>query len=235
MIRSLTMAISLRRTAGLLSGIAAVFALLAVGAAYSQENEDGPRVTSQSLEDGAVLAEVPYVIQICFSEPVDIEASGEDRGFSLEIRTPEGRALGKRISRQRDGFGFEVFPGGVPGLPGGSTPAADQTWTFEWSVTAQDDEAPAEGTITFTLDDDGEVVPEEALPACREPAPTVSGTNVDGDRAGDEDDGTDVLYIVLLAAGAIGGLVAVSLVGYVIRKRGESGRGGPATGGTQSG
>lgn len=232
MIRSLTMAISLRLTAGLLSGIAAVLALLAAAPAYSQEDETGPRVTSQSLEDGAVLAEVPHVIQLCFSEPVDIESSGEDRGFSLEIRTPEGRALGKRISRQRDGFGFEVFPGGVPGLPAGSTPAADQTWTFEWRVTARDDEAPAEGTITFTLDDDGEVVPEEALPACREPAPTVSGTADDGDRAGDEDDGTDVLYIVLLAAGAIGGLVAVSLVGYVIRKRGEGGRGGPATGGT---
>ena len=235
MIRSLTMAISLRVTAGLLGGMAALFALLAVGAAYSQENEDGPRVTSQSLEDGAVLAEVPYVIQLCFSEPIDIEASGEDRGFSLEIRTPEGGALGKRISRQRDGLGFEVFPGGVPGLPAGSTPAADQTWTFEWSVTAQDDGAPAEGTITFTLDDDGEVVPEEALPACRASAPTASGTDADGDPAGDEDDGTDVLYIVLLAAGAIGGLVAVSLVGYVIRKRGEGGRDGPASRGTQSG
>ena len=106
MIRSLTMAIALRLTAGLLSGVAAVLALLAAAPAYSQEDETGPRVTSQSLEDGAVLAEVPHVIQLCFSEPVDIESSGEDRGFSLEIRTPEGRALGKRISRQRDGFGF---------------------------------------------------------------------------------------------------------------------------------
>jgi len=230
------MVTTLCRVASVLAVIAAALALLAVSPTYAQE-DDGPRVISQSVEDGAIFAEVPYLIQLCFSEPVDIENSGEGAGFSFEIRTPEGRGIGKRISFQRDGLGVEVFPGGVPSLPTGFAPAADQTWTFEWRVTAQDDEAPAEGTLTFTLDDDGEVVPEESLPRCLgegpDPTPTVSGTDDDGDGGGDEDDGADVLYIVLLAAAAIGALLAVSLVGYLIRRRHEGGGGGPATGGTQ--
>lgn len=221
------------RTTGLLTGMA-VLLLLAVPAAHTQEGDDELRATSQSLEDGAVLAEVPFVIQLCFSEPVDIDNSGEGGGFSFEITTPEGRALGKRISFQRNGLGVEVFPGGIPVLPAGFATAADRTWTFEWRVTAQDNEAPAEGAITFTLDDDGEVVPEESLPQCRvsafTPEPTATGSETT-----DDADGADILYIVLLVAGAIGGLAVVSLVGYVIRKRGESGRGGPATGGTQPG
>lgn len=207
----------LRQVAVLFAGVAAILLALAAAPAHAQEGDDELRVTFLSLEDGSVFAEVPYVIQLCFSEPVDIDNSGEGGGFSFEITTPEDRGLGKRISFQRDGLGVEIFPGGIPALPTGFAPAADQTWTFEWRVTAQDDEAPAEGTLTFTLDDDGEVVPEESLPRCRgedpDSTPTVSGTDDDGDDGGDE------LYIVLLAAAAIGALLAVGLVGYLIRRR----------------
>ena len=217
-----------RSVAVFLAGIAAVLLTLAAVQAYAQEGEGELRVTSQSIEDGAVLAEVPYVIQLCFSEPVD-------DGFHFELTTPEGRGVGKRVSFQRDRIGVEVFPGGIPGLPGVLTPAADRIWTFAWRVTAQDDEAATEGALTFTLDDDGDVIPEETLPDCRvgsfftpDPAATGSETTDDGDS-------TDILYIVLLVAAAVGALGVVSLVGYVIRKRGEGGRGGTASGGTPAG
>lgn len=194
-------------TTGLLTGMT-VLLLLAAAPADAQEGDDGPRVTFQNLQDGDVLAEPPSVIQLCFSEPVSVKDPIDGGDYSFSLKTPEGLGVGRRTVFQPNGFGVAVFAGDPPALPSGFPTADDPIWTFEWRVTAADDLTPVEGTITFTVDEDADMNPRETLPACVESlftTPSNAGDRDDEDNVsqGEDDDGTDILLIVLLAAGAI--------------------------------
>ena len=195
---------------------------MAAGEGNAQESGEGPQILYQNLSDGDVLAELPFVVQFCFAEPVDVTDRHEGGDFDFTLLTPEGLGLADRTAFQPDGYGVAVYPGSPPPVASGFPTAKDQVWTFEWRVTDAEDLAPAEGTIRFTIEEGGELIREEVSPCTRsgstagpQQTEAPAGETANGDGDGD----TDVLLVVLLAAGATAGVTVIGLTGYLARSR----------------
>ena len=185
-----------------------------------------PEVSFIFPEDGAVLAEPPPIIQMCFASPVNIRDLDKGGDFRFRLLRPDGRGLGLRIVFQRDGLGVNI----LPGLP--EDPPRGQ-WTFEWRVTDPDTLEPAMGTIHYTVSPTGSPVPEleEPLPRCLSdgsPAPPGStATPSPSDTPGptpaegedDSDDDQDILLLALITTGAFLGAAVVGLGLYFVRRR----------------
>ncbi len=183
-----------------------------------------PTVTFMFPEDGAVLAEPPQVIRMCFSSPVNVRDLDKGGDFRFSVLRPNGSGLGLRIVFQRDGFGVGVHPG----LPEEPPPGE---WTFEWRVTDPDTLEPVTGTIHFTVSPSGSPVPEDPPPRCSTDgspiAPGATLTPVPGATASpttvvseDETDGDqDITLVALITTGSILGAAAVGLVLYLVRRR----------------
>jgi len=196
-----------------------------------------PQLTLIFPEDGDVLEAPPPIIHLCFDSPVNIRDLTEGGDFDFDVIRPIGRTLGARIVFQPDGFGVDIHPGTPP-------ESAVGEWTFEWRVTDPDTLEPTSGSIKYTVDPDGDPLPEEepercpgtGVPVDQPPTPAGSppapGTPTPSPGAtpspeptpsageGDEDDDDqDILLIALITTGAAAGAAVLGLVGYLVRRR----------------
>jgi copper transport protein len=171
--------------------IVAAAALLALVAAGPSLAFAEPEVTSATPADGALLAQAPEVLNLCFSEPVQTEGDGAWQ-FSVE---PNGStALGLRIVFATDGLCVDVFPG-TP------DPAPEGIWQFDWLVKAQSDSSEGSGSLLFQVG---------ALQPGQTPLPLP-----DSPDAGGED--PPYALIGLIVVGVI--IVILGVAGFFLRRR----------------
>lgn len=185
-----------------------------------------PQVTFSFPSDGAVLAEPPAVIRMCFASPINIRDLHLGGDFSFEIITPDGIGLGARIVFQTDGLGVDVEPGLPEDSPEGE-------WLFEWRVTDPDTLEPASGTISFTVSSGGSPVPEAPPDCAAAGTPTAGGTPLTADTPsasetptatpiaedGEDDDDSNILVISLIAATSVTGVAGLGFIIYRRRRR----------------
>lgn len=163
-----------------------------------------PQLISVSPPDGAVLAEPPSHIQLCFAEPVD---NADDADFLFRLIKPDGHGLGLRIVFQPDGLGVDVQPGLPKAPPQGE-------WSFEWRVTDAVTKEPASGTVRFQVMAGGSPISSDPPSLCT----GAEATPAPPESTQDEDGGWNILPIVLIIVAAAGGAAAVGLI-LLIRQR----------------
>lgn len=195
--------------------MAVVSALLQLPGAHAQ-----PKVTLIFPEDGAVLAEPPPIIHMCFASPVNIRDLHEGGDFNFQVTTPDGRGRGLRIVFQPGGLGVDIHPG----YP---DPAPEGEFTFEWRVTDPDTLEATSGTMNFTVSPGGNPVPSGPFERCTGDAtppadeiPTITPTpseNEADDQS--EDDDQDTLLIALITTGSVAGVAVLGLFLYIVRRR----------------
>lgn len=195
---------------------AAVLPFVIATTALAQEGDGEPEIVSQNLNEGDVLGEPPHVVQFCFARPVTAEQSGEDYSFSLI--SPDGLPTANRTVFQRDRLGVAIYPGDPANIPG-RTPSEETVWTFEWLVTDAETGEAAEGSISFTVEEGAEVIPNEDPPPCLSedftavPTETGTGSPTPADAAGDDDDDDDDWLLIALAAG--GAVIALGVIAAI--------------------
>jgi methionine-rich copper-binding protein CopC len=174
-----------------------------------------PQVTFTFPEEGAVLAEPPPMLRMCFASPVNIQDLHDGGDFRFRVLNPEDLGLGLRIVFRPDGLGVDIYPG-LPEEP------QDGEWTLEWRVTEPDTLEPAEGTLRFTVEPGGAPVPEELPETCGEtatPVPDVTATPEADEDEDEGDGGADVLLIILIAAACAAGAALLGFILYLVRRR----------------
>lgn len=176
--------------------------------------EAQPEATLIFPEDGALLAEPPPILHICFDSPVNTRDLDKGGDFRFRVLMPDDRGLGLRIIFQPDGFGIDIQPGIPEDPPQGE-------WTFQWRVTDPDTLEPTEGVVKFTVNPNGSPVPKEPLERCTGPSTPVPGaTATPAVDAGEDDDGIGtVLLVIIVAAVAGAAFLGLFLVGRSIRRR----------------
>lgn len=190
-----------------------------------------------------MLAEPPFVVQMCFPTQVNIKDKDKGGDFDFSWTLPDRTGLGSRIVFQPDAYGVAVYPGSTTAQTRGE-------WTFHWRVTDPQTLEPSEGDVHFSVSPSGNPIPRVTPPSClasgqpatvspsptASPGPTVAGQSPAPSRSAtaspagsptaspaattvkDEGD-SDVLELALLTIGAAGGAVLLALLGYVFRKR----------------
>jgi len=133
--------------------------------APAQAQGAAPTITFQNPKDGDTLGEKPFVLQMCFSEPINVKDLDKGGDFKFSLTTPEKLGLGLRIVFQPDGWGVSIYPGPESSLPGLPSPENNK-WTWEWRVLATDDSAANEGSIKFSVEDGAEPIPQATPPVC---------------------------------------------------------------------
>lgn len=191
---------------------------------------DEPEITFLNPEQGAVLKEKPFVLQMCFKEPVNVNDLDKGGDFRFRVLQPDNKGLGMRIVFQPDGYGVAIYPG----LSDGEVP--DGEWTWEYRLTDKVNTSDAtEGVVKFEVNAaEGKEIVSETPPACLgaglTPIPTAPHPGATGSvtptpdviDGGDEEDGgsdVDILKLALLTIGAAGIAGVLALIGYVVRKR----------------
>jgi hypothetical protein len=190
---------------------------------------DEPQITFQNPEDGDVLKASPFVLQMCFKEPVNVNDLDKGGDFRFRLVPPDNKGLGMRIVFQPDGYGVAIYPG----LP--DSPIPDGEWTWEYRVTDRANPKDAlEGVVKFEVNAAmGKDIVSATPPAClgegmtplpTAPAagtsgsvtPTPKGNGSDGENGGND---VDILKLALLTIGAAGVAGVVALIAYGVRKR----------------
>lgn len=209
--------------AGLLLFIAAPYINQDAPSALAKE----PEIVLQFPEEGDVLKEPPFVLQMCFEEPVNVNDLDKGGDFRFRLLRPDKKGLGMRIVFQPDGYGVAIYPG----LPTDEV-IPDGDWTWEYRLTDRVQTADAtEGVVKFSVSaTDGKDIISATPPTClaagathvptAPPAGAVTPTPDGGgitDEADDSD--VDILRLALLTIGAAGAAGVIALIGYVIRKR----------------
>ena len=191
-----------------------LIALLAVAAALSLSTApsaaEEPEVTLIYPGEGAVLAERPPVIRMCFADPIDIRDLDAGGDFEFGVVSPDERRPGLRISFQPDGLGVDIFVGELEAVPEGE-------WTFGWLVLDAETGAAATGTTSFVVVAQGSPVPDEppqACPGSQTPNAGASPSPAADGRGRGSDDGVDVLVVVLAVGGPSLGAFALALFLY---------------------
>ena len=233
-----------QRFGALLAGLGGL--LLFVAAPYIGQNTastlaDEPEIIFQFPEEGDTLNEPPFVLQMCFKEPVNVSDLDKGGDFSFRILRPDNKGLGIRIVFQPDGYGAALYPG----LPQDEEiPEGEWTWEYRLTDRVQTSDA-IEGEIKFSVSaQDGQDIVSATPPSCLAqgatsqptlaPAGSPGVTNPpssatepgeteapDGGGVIDEGDDSDVdiLRLALLTIGAAGAAGVIALIGYLIRKR----------------
>jgi methionine-rich copper-binding protein CopC len=173
-----------------------------------------PEIKSMSPEDGAVLAEPPPVIHMCFGSPINIRDVEKGGDFHFFVERPDGRGIGLRIVFQPDGFGADIYPG-IHGEK------IEGTWTFDWRVTDAETQEPAEGTATFQVAAGGSPVLEKPAAPCPAVTPEASASPTPGQPLPGDEQGNDhdTLIVALIAGGAAATVAILGLLLYVLRLR----------------
>ena len=169
-----------------------------------------PRITEIFPEEGDVLAEPPTQLHMCFATPINIRDLDKGGDFGFQVLKPDGRGVGLRIVFRSDGFGVTIFPN-VRDVEG------EGDWTFEWRLTDPNTLEASEGTVRFSVQADGEPLPEEPATCTGTPAPSDGGP---GPAAGQtDDDGPDIAKMALITGAAVIGAGVVGMVLYLVRRR----------------
>lgn len=207
-----------------------------------------PQITYTNLHQDDVLGETPFVIQMCFSEQINVQDLDKGGDFNFALTNPQNQGHGLRIVFQPDGWGVGVYPGPLPSISGLPSPESDD-WTWEWRVVAADDGAPNEGKLTFKVEEGAEPIPSNTPPAClagggtATPAPslpatatptggtpTATGEPTETPEASgeptpteadgdDDDDDRDIGTLAFLTIGAAGVAAVIALIGYFVRRK----------------
>jgi hypothetical protein len=175
-----------------------------------------PQLVYQSPQEGAVLNQPPFAIQLCFASPINIKDLDKGGDFAFAVTEPDGIGLGSRDVFQSDGYGITVYAANPIGDPAGH-------WLFHYRVTSPDAKAALEGDINYSVDPDGSSAPQETPPPC-----TASG----GPASTSSENGSDILKYGLFAAGAAGIAALFVLVLFVVRRRRGQSTHRPPTGAT---
>ncbi len=219
-----------QRFGALAAGLSGLF--LFAFAAYTGQQAppalaDEPKITFQNPEDGDVLKESPFVLQMCFKEPVNVNDLDKGGDFRFRLVPPDNKGLGMRIVFQPDGYGVAIYPG----VPDSAIP--DGEWTWEYRLTDRANTSDAtEGVVKFEVNaSEGKDIVSATPPAClgegMTPIPTAppAGTSASvtptpgGSNGENGDNDVDILKLALLTIGAAGVAGVVALVAYVVRKR----------------
>ena len=215
--------------AGLTGLLLLVFAPYA-GSGVAPALADEPEISSQYPENGDVLKKPPFVLAMCFKEPVNVNDLDKGGDFRFRLLQPDGKGLGMRIVFQPDGFGVAIYPG----LSDGEVP--DGEWTWEYRLTDKVDTSDAiEGVVQFEVNaaEGREIVsatPQACLGEGMTPKPTAPGAGTTGSvtpTAGGSNGGNgengdsdvDILRLAVLTIGAAGVAGVLALIAYVIRRR----------------
>jgi len=204
-----------------------------------------PTVTFMFPHDGDILGEPPTVLQICFAEPIDIRDLSKGGDYDFVVIQPAGMHLGLRIVFQLDGYGVAVYPGRPLGNSEGAwkfdwrirdastlNPLAGAV-TFQVqpggtpALKANPPDCTATGRPQPTASPQASATntpPPTASPAAsslQTATPGSSQTATPGlantRSASDNDDGSDVLEIALIAAGAAGAAAIIGLGAYLVK------------------
>lgn len=212
-----------------LSGLLLFVSAPLIGDNASPTVADEPEITFQHPEDGDVLNEPPFVLQMCFKEPVNVLDLDKGGDFRFRLERPDNKGLGMRIVFQPDGYGVAIYPG----LPNDEE-IPDGEWTWEYRLTDRvNPEDALEGVVTFEVSaTDGSDIVDATPPSClpqgataRPTAQHVSITPTPGEGDGGENQGedggddVDIGRLALLTIGAAGVAAVLALVGYFIRRR----------------
>jgi len=206
------------------------------------QSSEAPQLVFQTPANGSVVNEHPAFMQICFADPVNIRDLQDGGDFAFTLTGPDGLGLGLQIIFQVDGYGATIVPGPPPGETIGG-------WILTWLVTSPDGEQASEGEINYTVDADGDPTLQEKPPACigeqgtatppgdGTPSATTSGPQPSVDATatpdpgegpdGDSDDGDSNLLLIALIA--IGAVMGVLVIGFVV-SRAMRNSGGPPGG-----
>ena len=227
---------TVQRFGALLAGLAGLLLFVAapyIGHGSTPVEADEPEIIYQYPEDGDVLKDRPFVLQMCFKEPVNVNDLAEGGDFAFKIDPPDTQGLGVRIVFQPDGYGVALYPG-----PAAEGQNLEGEWIWEYRLTDKVQPTDAtEGTVKFSVSaTDGTDIISATPPTClaegathvptAPPAGSPGTTNSvtptpDGgeviDEGGDSD--VDILRLALLTIGAAGAAGLIALIGYVIRKR----------------
>jgi hypothetical protein len=187
--------------AALIAAFLAVAGLTFASPAAAQ----APELTVRFPEEGAILAEPPTNIHLCFSRPVDV---ADDADFRFLVTTPLGTPLGARIVFQPDGLGVDMMPGILPEEP----PEGD--WTFEYRVTDVETKEPLQGVINYQVAPGGAPLPQTFDRCTGEETPPPDPSDQSGD-----DDGSDTLVIAVIVALVGVALVSAGVIVYALRRR----------------
>jgi hypothetical protein len=131
------------------------------GAAHAE----APVVVYQNLNEGDVLSEPPWVIQMCFSRPIDIRDQPDGGDWNFNMITPQGQGSAMRIVFQNDAYGVAMYPVTPPTLAAIPTNETN-SWTYTYRVADKDSGDPLTGSLTFTISDDADAIPRATPPAC---------------------------------------------------------------------
>ena len=132
-----------------------------------QAQQSTPEIVYQNIEDGDTLGEQPFVLQMCFAEPINVLDLDKGGDFRFSLMTPANLGLGLRIVFQPDGYGVSIYPGDAPvPVPGVATPTGEPGWKWEYRVTHAESLEPLEGVVNFTVDEDADPVPQATPPVC---------------------------------------------------------------------
>ncbi len=222
-------------TAGL-TGLLLFAAAATVGHGPATTRAKEPEITYQFPREGDVLKAPPFVFQMCFKDPVNVNDLDKGGDFRFRVVRPDNKGLGMRIVFQPDGYGVAIYPG----LPKDEQ-IPDGNWTWEYRLTekipAQATGSPKldaiEGTVKFSVNaQTGKDIITATPPAClaagatqvptAPPAGSPGVTNSPTPNGGiteEDGGGSDILRLALLTIGAAGAAGLLALIGYVIRKR----------------
>ncbi len=240
-----------QRLGAVLAGLAVLLLFIAaphIGQGPTITQADEPVINYQFPEEDDVLKEPPFVLQMCFEEPVNVNDLDKGGDFRFRLLRPDKKGLGMRIVFQPDGYGVAIYPG----LPTDEEiPDGDWTWEYRLTDRVQTTDA-TEGVVKFSVSaTDGKDIVSATPPTClaagathvqtAPPAGSQGTTNppasatepgqdgTSGSATPSPDDGevidegedsdVDILRLALLTIGAAGAAGVIALIGYVIRKR----------------
>lgn len=218
----------LKRAVGafaVLGGLLLILSASFIGQAPSTSRADEPVILSEFPEDGDTLNEPPFVLAMCFKNPVNVKDLDKGGDFDFNILSPDKRGLGVRIVFQPDGYGVALYP---------NTRDVAQTegeWSWRYRLTDDKTLDPLEGIVKFSVKAQGgsEIIsatPASCLAPGSTPQPTLIVAGSPGATAaptspvdeGDEED-VDILRLALLTIGSASAAGLIALIGYGIRRR----------------
>ncbi|HUF54821.1 MAG TPA: hypothetical protein VMR52_13810 [Dehalococcoidia bacterium] len=218
--------------------IVAILAALSAGTApTSAQEDDAPVLTFSNPAQGVTIREPAFFIQMCFEEPVNILDLDKGGDFHFSLTPPETFPLGLRIVFQPDGQGLAIYANNA------DADVTEGEWNLEYRLTAPETLTPLEGTLTWTVDPDGEEVPQATPPPCIEggftatpgagdgptPPPVITTPTPDGDDTpsvtsgsgegeDDDDDDPDILLLALLTISAAAAVGVIALIAFFVRR-----------------
>ncbi len=173
-----------------------------------------PQLVYQNPKGGDVLRQPAFGIQLCFASPINIKDLDAGGDFQFAITEPDGFGLGNRDVFQPDGYGVTVYPGAPPTL--GETVGK---WKFHYRVTSPDAKSALEAEFNYTVDPDGQPVPQETPPPCIGSVGTATAAPGSSGSTTSTSGGSNTLIIALIAGGVAGAVGILAIILWLVGRR----------------